>query len=129
MPDEEIFTETTVYDFQILKQRLRELSFLNKGVKISLKDLRPGQEREEVYLQEVRYPDNVVQSFANAQAARAEVETAKAQQEKAKIEAETNKIKTTALTNAVLKEKLIDAIKNGKGTYIIDTNNISIGVK
>ena len=88
-----------------------------------------GVDVEEVYLQEVRYPDNVVQSFANAQAARAEVETAKAQQEKAKIEAETNKIKSTALTNAVLKEKLIDALKNGKGTYIIDTNNISVGVK
>lgn len=88
-----------------------------------------GVDVEEVYLQEVRYPDNVVQSFANAQAARAEVETAKAQQEKAKIEAETNKIKSTALTNPVLKEKLIDALKNGKGTYIIDTNNISVGVK
>ena len=52
IPDEEIFTETTVYDFQILKQRLRELSFLNKGVKISLTDLRLGQEKEEVYLQD-----------------------------------------------------------------------------
>lgn len=88
-----------------------------------------GVDVEEIYLQEVRYPDNVVQSFANAQAARAEVETAKAQQEKAKIEAETNRIKSTALTDAVLKEKLIDALKNGHGTYIIDTNNISVGVK
>lgn len=88
-----------------------------------------GVDVEEIYLQEVRYPQNVVDSFANAQAARAEVETAKAQQEKAKIEAETNKIKSTALTDAVLKEKLIDALKNGKGTYIIDTNNISVGVK
>ena len=88
-----------------------------------------GVDVEEIYLQEVRYPQNVVDSFANAQAARAEVETAKAQQEKAKIEAETNKIKTTALTDAVLKEKLIDALKNGHGTYIIDTDKISIGVK
>lgn len=88
-----------------------------------------GVDVEEVYLQEVRYPDNVVQSFANAQAARAEVETAKANQEKARIEAETNKIKTQALSDAVLKEKLIDAIKNGNGTYIIDTDNISVGVK
>lgn len=88
-----------------------------------------GVDVEEIYLQEVRYPDNVVQSFADAQAARAEVETAKAQQEKAKIEAETNKIKSSALTDAVLKEKLIDAIKNGSGTYIVDTDNISVGVK
>lgn len=88
-----------------------------------------GVELEELYLQEIRYPDDVVQSFTRAQAAKAEVETARAEQEKAKVEAETNKIKSAQLTEAVLKEKLIDAIKNGNGTYIIDTSNISIGVK
>lgn len=88
-----------------------------------------GVELEELYLQEVRYPDDVVQSFTRAQAAKAEVDKARAEQEKAKVEAETNKIKSSQLTDAVLKEKLIDAIKNGNGTYIIDTNNISIGVK
>lgn len=88
-----------------------------------------GVDVEEIYLQEVRYPDNVVQSFANAQAARAEVETAKAQQEKAKIEAETNKIKSSALTDAVLKEKLIDAIRNGSGTYVLGESGLAIGVK
>lgn len=88
-----------------------------------------GVDVEEAYLQEVRYPEDVVASFAKAQSARAEVETAKAQQEKARIEAETNKIKSTALTDAVLREKLIDALKNGKGTYIIDTNNISVGIR
>lgn len=39
-PDPEIFTETTVYDYSILQNRLRELSFLNKGVKIILEDRR-----------------------------------------------------------------------------------------
>lgn len=58
-----------------------------------------------------------------------EIETAKNNQEKAKVEAETNRIKTEQLTEAVLMEKLIDAIRNGNGTYIIDTSNISIGVK
>jgi DNA gyrase subunit B len=48
-PDAEIFTESTVYDFSTLAMRLRELSFLNKGVKITLKDERPGEEREETY--------------------------------------------------------------------------------
>ena len=47
-PDHEIFTEL-VYDFTILQSRLRELSFLNKGVTISLKDEREGQEREETF--------------------------------------------------------------------------------
>ncbi|MHB8172164.1 MAG: DNA topoisomerase (ATP-hydrolyzing) subunit B [Thermincolia bacterium] len=42
-PDHEIL-EDLVYDFDILTQRLRELSFLNKGVKIVLKDERNEQE-------------------------------------------------------------------------------------
>lgn len=58
-----------------------------------------------------------------------EIETAKNNQEKAKVEAETNRIKTEQLTDAVLMEKLIDAIKNGKGTYVIDTSNLSVSVK
>ena len=37
-PDETIFTETTVYDFDILKRRLREMAFLTKGLRIILKD-------------------------------------------------------------------------------------------
>ncbi|MFZ5945043.1 MAG: DNA topoisomerase (ATP-hydrolyzing) subunit B [Bacillota bacterium] len=42
-PDNLIF-EDTVYDFNVLVQRLRELSFLNKGLKISLKDERDNNE-------------------------------------------------------------------------------------
>lgn len=61
--------------------------------------------------------------------AQKEIETAKNNQEKAKVEAETNRIKTEQLTDAVLMEKLIDAIRNGTGTYIIDTSNLSISVK
>ncbi len=43
-PDPEIFEET-VFDFATLSQRLRELSFLNKGLKITLKDERDGREK------------------------------------------------------------------------------------
>lgn len=42
-----------------------------------------GVDIEEIYLQEVRYPESVVSSFANAQSAKIAVETAKANQEKA----------------------------------------------
>ena len=38
LPDAKIFDETTVYDYDILKSRLRELAFLNKGLRISLYD-------------------------------------------------------------------------------------------
>ncbi len=40
MPDDTIFEET-VYDYGILKQRLREMAFLTKNLKITLRDLRP----------------------------------------------------------------------------------------
>ncbi len=39
-PDETIFQETTIYDFDILKQRLREMAFLTKDLKIVLRDER-----------------------------------------------------------------------------------------
>ena len=48
LPDKEIFEET-VYDYDILKQRLREMAFLTKGLKICLKDTREGMEREKVF--------------------------------------------------------------------------------
>lgn len=49
-PDPEIFKEGIVFDFSILKQRLRELAFLNKGLLITLEDLRDGHKEE--YFQE-----------------------------------------------------------------------------
>ena len=48
LPDKEIFEET-VYDYDILKQRLREMAFLTKGLKIVLKDNREGMEREKIF--------------------------------------------------------------------------------
>ncbi|MGI6263635.1 MAG: DNA topoisomerase (ATP-hydrolyzing) subunit B [Succiniclasticum sp.] len=44
-PDDTIFTET-VYDYDTLRLRLRELAFLNKGITISLKDERSGREEK-----------------------------------------------------------------------------------
>jgi len=42
-PDPEIFTETTVYEYEMLQSRIRELAFLNKGISITLLDERNGQ--------------------------------------------------------------------------------------
>jgi len=47
-PDPEIF-ETTVFDYDNLKTRLRELAFLNKGVRITIEDKREGAERHETF--------------------------------------------------------------------------------
>ncbi|MCI9675393.1 MAG: DNA topoisomerase (ATP-hydrolyzing) subunit B [Lachnospiraceae bacterium] len=44
MPDDTIFTETTVFDFEILKRRLREMAFLTKGLRIILRDNRQEEE-------------------------------------------------------------------------------------
>ena len=46
-PDPEIFTETTVYNYDTLANRLRELAFLNKGLRIILVDQREDEKRDE----------------------------------------------------------------------------------
>ena len=47
-PDGSIF-EDTIYDYNTLKQRLREMAFLTKGIKIRLVDEREGLEQEKVF--------------------------------------------------------------------------------
>lgn len=53
-PDQEIFS-TTNYNFDVLAERLRESAFLLSGVKITLTDERPGQEKSEEY----QYDDGI----------------------------------------------------------------------
>ncbi len=57
-PDAQIFKETTVYDFNILKQRLREMAFLTKGLRITLTDLRV-EEGEEPVVQTFHYEGGI----------------------------------------------------------------------
>ena len=47
-PDPEIFDDIE-FDYNTLEYRLREMAFLNKGIKITLKDERAGRENEEVF--------------------------------------------------------------------------------
>ncbi len=49
LPDKEIFQETQEFEFKVLKQRLREMAFLTKNLRIDLQDLREGMEKEESY--------------------------------------------------------------------------------
>ena len=46
--DKTIFTETTTYDYDVLKLRLRELAFLNKGIVIKFRDERLENTKEEI---------------------------------------------------------------------------------
>ena len=49
-PDPEIFTETTEFDYKILQERIRQLAFLNKGIRIILSDERTGQSDSYYYV-------------------------------------------------------------------------------
>lgn len=48
-PDPNIFTETTVFDDKILKKRIRELAFLNKGLKLTFTDKRKDTAETDAY--------------------------------------------------------------------------------
>ncbi len=48
-PDPTLFTDTTVYDYEILAKRLQEQAFLNAGIKITLSDLRGEDERSDTF--------------------------------------------------------------------------------
>ena len=47
--DEEIFKETTEYEYDILATRVRELAYLNRGIRINIADEREGKERSESF--------------------------------------------------------------------------------
>ncbi len=59
--DPEIFTETTVYEYEILQRRLREQAFLNAGLRISLTDKRD----EENIIEEVYCYEGGIRSFVD----------------------------------------------------------------
>jgi len=47
--DSDIFTETTVYEFDILANRVRELAYLNRGLSITIQDEREGEEQKKTF--------------------------------------------------------------------------------
>ena len=48
-PDPEIFQESIEFDYETLQHRLREMAFLNKGIKITLTDERDGKKKKDVF--------------------------------------------------------------------------------
>ncbi|WP_026524511.1 DNA topoisomerase (ATP-hydrolyzing) subunit B [Butyrivibrio sp. MB2005] len=57
-PDAQIFKETTIFEYDILKKRLREMAFLTKGLKITLRDYRVA-EGEEIIEQHFHYEGGI----------------------------------------------------------------------
>ncbi|MGF1588905.1 MAG: DNA topoisomerase (ATP-hydrolyzing) subunit B [Pleurocapsa sp.] len=52
IPDDTIFTETTVFEYEILAKRLKELAYLNAGIKITFTDNREAEIRQDVFCYE-----------------------------------------------------------------------------
>jgi DNA gyrase subunit B len=52
VPDDTIFTETTVFEYDILSKRLKELAYLNAGIKITFSDRREAEERQDTFCYE-----------------------------------------------------------------------------
>ncbi|MBT8238992.1 MAG: DNA topoisomerase (ATP-hydrolyzing) subunit B [Croceitalea sp.] len=61
-PDPQIFSQTVEYNYETLSNRMRELSYLNKGVTISLTDLRNKDEKGD-YISETFYSDEGLKEF------------------------------------------------------------------
>ena len=61
-PDDIIFTQTTEFSFETLSARMRELSFLNKGITITFTDKRQVDEKGE-FLQEVFHSDEGLKEY------------------------------------------------------------------
>ncbi|MGV2829190.1 DNA topoisomerase (ATP-hydrolyzing) subunit B [Myxosarcina sp. GI1(2024)] len=52
LPDRTIFTETTTFEYEILAKRLKELAYLNAGIKITFTDKREAEIRQDVFCYE-----------------------------------------------------------------------------
>ncbi len=63
-PDGTIFTETTEYEFDVLKQRLREMAFLTKGLRIVLRDERTNELMPEPKEREFYYEGGIKEFVA-----------------------------------------------------------------
>ncbi|MGP1570370.1 MAG: DNA topoisomerase (ATP-hydrolyzing) subunit B [Eubacteriales bacterium] len=71
-PDADIFDET-VFDYATLEHRLREMAFLNKGIKITLEDKREGIEKKEVFHYEGGLKEFVAHQNKNKEAIHPEI--------------------------------------------------------
>ena len=59
-PDKQIFKETTIYEFETLRSRIQELAFLNKGLKLTIKDSRSTEEEKQLF-KEYYYEGGIIE--------------------------------------------------------------------
>ncbi len=110
-PDETIFTETTVFDFDVLKRRLREMAFLTKGLRIILKDCRQEESVE------------VIAADANNDAETAQIdELLKRAEEDAKEQKKEENVDKATETSNDVENAPEKTYKIGKSRYITHEN-------
>lgn len=129
LPDKTIFTETTVYDFDILKSRLREMAFLTKGLRIILRDSRHEEEfsseHENNQIAELLHraeEDVQAQAEAEAQTAKRDLEIKVAEEGKeAFAEAYATSAETTkARTGGKIGATHTITLENGKKQKVVE---------
>ncbi|MBQ9142260.1 MAG: DNA topoisomerase (ATP-hydrolyzing) subunit B [Lachnospiraceae bacterium] len=124
LPDDTIFTETTVFEYDVLKRRLREMAFLTKGLRIILRDSRQEETAEALNLEGAN--KEAVNAQINELLKRAE-EDKKLQQENAQtgensVEKSTENTESgdnSAKTYKIGKSRYI-TLENGKKQKVIE---------
>ncbi|MBE5861872.1 MAG: type IIA DNA topoisomerase subunit B [Lachnospiraceae bacterium] len=99
LPDDTIFTETTEYDFDVLKRRLREMAFLTKGLRIILRDDRQDKDNEETFL-------SATESAQLGELLERAEEDAKLQKQEAASSEEDSESEETKLENLEIEENV-----------------------
>ena len=117
LPDATIFTETTVYDFDVLKRRLREMAFLTKGLRIILRDNRVEDAAEVVEINNENSQINEL--LKRAEADRQEQLTETEEQTKP-VELEENVVISNAKTGGRIGKSHTITLENGKKQKIIE---------
>ena len=120
LPDKDIFTETLVFDFDILKIRMREMAFLTKGLRIILRDGRRHREAVEtmegITGHENRQINELLKRAENdrtEEAAENREDTGLTEAEEAEFAADNEKEHTEAAADGEWKEKKVEFYYEG----------------
>lgn len=124
LPDKTIFKETTIFDFDILKRRLREMAFLTKGLRIILRDSRSEEDKT------ASHGDSLEHHQINELLTRAQEDLE--QQEKEKKEEDTAEIKAAESHNDSYLEEYAETenatrARTGGKIGVIHTVNLEDG--
>lgn len=118
---------------QMLTKRSEFTSAIEKALKAKWEKL--GLDVSQVSVQEIRYPKNITDKYAEAQAVEIDKQKAINQQDVAKTQAETkkiqaqgeadaNKVLAESLNDNILKQKYIDALANAKNLNVVPDGSI-----